>query len=111
MYSQGDILLIPIPFSDLSSNKKRPVLVISNNEYNSKTEDILVTAITSNINGRQYEVLINNESMANGSLKTESCIRADKIYTLSTTIVISKFGSVKQEVLEQVKSMLKALIS
>jgi len=25
MYKKGDILLIPIPFSDLSSNKKRPV--------------------------------------------------------------------------------------
>ena len=32
MYKQGEILLIPIPFSDLSSNKKRPVLVISNDE-------------------------------------------------------------------------------
>lgn len=37
MYKQGDILLISIPFSDLSSNKKRPVLVLSNDDYNSKT--------------------------------------------------------------------------
>jgi hypothetical protein len=29
MYEQGEILLIPIPFSDLTSNKKRPVLVLS----------------------------------------------------------------------------------
>lgn len=49
MYSQGDILLIPIPFTDLSSSKRRPVLVISNNEYNSRTDDIIVTAITSSI--------------------------------------------------------------
>jgi mRNA interferase MazF len=34
---QGDILLIPIPFTDLSSQKRRPVIVISNNEYNGKS--------------------------------------------------------------------------
>jgi len=31
MPDQGDILLIPVPFTDLSSQKKRPVVVISNN--------------------------------------------------------------------------------
>jgi mRNA interferase MazF len=41
MYKQGDILLVPIPFSDLTSSKKRPVLVLSNSEYNSQTEDML----------------------------------------------------------------------
>ncbi len=29
MPEQGDILLIPIPFTDLSSHKRRPVIVIS----------------------------------------------------------------------------------
>jgi mRNA interferase MazF len=47
MYKQGDILLIPVPFSDLTSSKKRPVLVLSNNDYNTKTEDIIAAAVTS----------------------------------------------------------------
>jgi len=45
MYNQGDILLIPIPFSDLTSSKKRPVLVLSNNDYNRKTEDVIAAAV------------------------------------------------------------------
>jgi mRNA interferase MazF len=47
MYKQGDILLIPIPFTNLVSNKKRPVLVLSNDMYNSTKEDMVVVAITS----------------------------------------------------------------
>ena len=30
MPHQGDIVLIPVPFTDLSSQKRRPVIVISN---------------------------------------------------------------------------------
>lgn len=56
MYKQGDILLILIPYSDLTSNKKRPVLVISNNLYNSKADDIVVAAITSNVKIKEYSV-------------------------------------------------------
>lgn len=49
IYNQGDILLVPIPFSDLSSSKKRPVLVISNDDYNASSFDLIVVAITSNL--------------------------------------------------------------
>jgi mRNA-degrading endonuclease toxin of MazEF toxin-antitoxin module len=42
MAEQGDIVLIPIPFTDLSSQKRRPVIIISNNAYNRKTADMVV---------------------------------------------------------------------
>ncbi len=57
MYKQGDILLVPIPYSDMTSMKKRPVLVLSNDLYNKQTEDIIVAAITSNIRGIDFEIL------------------------------------------------------
>jgi len=41
MPEQGDILLIPVPFTNLSSRKRRPVVVISNDTYNRKTEDVV----------------------------------------------------------------------
>ena len=48
MLRQGAIVLIPIPFTDLSSQRRRPVIVISNDTYNRRTEDIVVVAMTSN---------------------------------------------------------------
>jgi mRNA interferase MazF len=56
MYKQGDILLISVPFTDLTSSKKRPVLVLSNDEFNYKSEAIIVAAITSNVNDNPYSV-------------------------------------------------------
>ena len=33
MYNQGGIVLVPVPFSDLTNQKQCPVLVISNDSY------------------------------------------------------------------------------
>lgn len=88
MHKQGDIVLIPVPYSDLTSQKRRPVLILSNDIYNKLTEDLIVAAITSNIRGTQNEVVFDNDNMVNGKLQKESCIRPDKIYTLSKSIII-----------------------
>ena len=111
MYSQGDILLVPIPFSDLTSSKKRPVLVLSNSGYNSRTEDIVVVAITSNLQAKEYSVEFTNNDLYEGTLKVTSCIRADKIYTLSQYIVVKKFGAVNAEVFNKVKAQINRLIN
>lgn len=110
MNKQGDILLIPIPFTDLSSNKKRPVLVLSNDDYNSKTDDIIVAAITSNVLTKNYSIFITSNDLLEGTLKVDSCIRVDKIYTLSQNIVIKKFGKVNEDIMSEVKNEIKRLL-
>jgi len=104
MYSQGDILLVPLPFTDLSSQKRRPVLVLSKDSYNNTADDLIVAAITSYIDSKPYIILLSNDDMADGVLKVESCIRADKIYTLSQSIVVKRFGKVKPVIVENVKT-------
>lgn len=102
MLKQGDIVLIPIPFTDLSSNKKRPVLVLSNDLYNKKMKDIVVVAITSNLEDKEYGIRIKTEDLSEGELKVESLIRSDKIYTLSQDIIIKKFGVVEDYIIDKV---------
>lgn len=111
MLSQGDIVLIPIPFSDLTSQKRRPVLVLSNNDYNRRYQDVIVAAITSNVTDREYQIIITNDKMIEGEIKVDSAIRADKIYTLSQTITLRKFGKVQPEILLDVKKQIDAWLS
>jgi len=110
-FNQRDIVLIPIPFSDLSSNKKRPVIVISNDIYNKSNLDIVVVALTSNlIFENEYCIIIDNHNLENGKLPQKSHIRCDKIYTLSKNIVVKKFNRVNKETHELIKQKLNSLI-
>ncbi len=68
MPDQGDILLVPIPFTDLTSQKRRPVIVISNNSYNQKTTDIIVVAMTSNPAEAEYSFTITSSDLEKGTL-------------------------------------------
>jgi mRNA interferase MazF len=101
MFKQRDIVLIPLPFTDLSSSKQRPVVVISNDDYNSKTEDIVVMAITSNIEHLAYELTISTANLEVGTLPRLSCIRADKVYTLAQSIVLKSFGRIDRKTFDQ----------
>ncbi len=110
MHKQGDIVLIPVPFSDLSNRKQRPVLIVSNDEYHQMTDDILVVAITSQLKDLDYSVLIEQKDLDEGALKVTSAVRADKVYTLSKGIIRKRFGKVNTEVLNSVRTKIEHLI-
>ena len=48
-YDIGDVVLVPFPFTNLLSSKKRPAVVISQKTYQYKRPDIILMAITSQI--------------------------------------------------------------
>ena len=110
MLKQRDIVLVPIPFTDLTSQKKRPTIIISNNNYNETKEDIVVVGLTSNVEPRDFTIMLTNNDMEEGALKVASMIRVDKIYTLNKSIVLKTFGRVKPDVLTKVKDSLLKLI-
>ncbi len=110
-FKQGEILLVPVPFSDLTSKKKRPVLVLSNDDYNKQTNDIIIAAITSKIRGSKIEVVFDNDNMIDGKLQLASCVRPDKIYTLSKDIIVKKYGTISPEKVMEVKIRLMELLN
>ena len=45
-YKRGDVVLVPFPFSNQASIKKRPAVVISSTLYNETSQDIVILAVT-----------------------------------------------------------------
>jgi len=109
MPEQGDILLVPIPFTDLSSQKRRPVIVVSNNAYNQKTTDLIVVAMTSNPIETDYSFTLTSADLEKGTLNHPGKVRVDKIYTISKSIVVKAFGRVNGKVMERIRSELQNL--
>jgi mRNA interferase MazF len=45
----GDVVLVPFPFTDQSTTKKRPAVVVSSSGYNANRPDLVVMAISSRV--------------------------------------------------------------
>ncbi len=48
-FQRGDVVLVPFPFSNLSTVKVRPAVVVSSSLYHATEPDLLLAAITSQI--------------------------------------------------------------
>lgn len=111
MPDQGDIVLVPVPFTDLSSQKRRPVIVVSNDAYNHSASDVVVVAMTSNPTVVPYSFRIQSTDLAEGALNRPGTVRADKIYTLAKSIIVKKFGKVSAGVLDEIRRKIADLIA
>ena len=109
MRSQGEIVLIPVPFTDLSSTRRRPVIVVSNDSYNRATPDMVVVAMTSTPAHGPYSFQIVSADLVSGVLNHPGTVRADKIYTLSQGIVVKSFGKVNDATLDRIRGILTDL--
>ena len=106
MFKQGEIIIVPFPFSDLSSIKNRPVLIISRSN---NSEDIITCGLTSNLKDNKSSVLIDNSNLENGRIPKKSLIKVDKIFTLNKSIIKKKVGRINQEKFNEVKRVLESL--
>ena len=105
-FIKGDIVVVYFPFSDLSQTKKRPALVVSQVE----TEDLILCQITSKNVKDSYSIPISNNDIEQGSLKQESHVRPNKIFTADRNIISYKIGNLKSEKLQQITNSIINII-
>ena len=102
-YEQGEIIIVPFPFSDLRSIKRRPVLVLSKKLDNIASDDIITCGITSNVRESKHSVLIENKNLERGKIPIQSRIKVDKLFTLDKKIIEKSVGKINEETFNKVK--------
>jgi mRNA-degrading endonuclease toxin of MazEF toxin-antitoxin module len=110
MYKQRDIVIMPFYFSEGSKKQKiRPVLVLSNDTYNSENSDFVACMITSRLKFSKFSFLIRSEDLESGVLLKNSIIRSDKLLTCEQKKVHRKVGTLSKKqgqiVLEHTKNL------
>ena len=106
-FMRGDIVVLPFPYSDLSSSKKRPALILATLQGN----DIILCQITSIQREDNHVIELKDSDFKQGKLNLDSYIRPNRIFTADKSIILYKIGSVKEkkfnEVIEKLVRILK----
>lgn len=110
-YKRGDVVLVPFPFTDLSSTKQRPAIVVSADALNSTRADVLVAAITSQIPVAlaSDEFLIPPEHLGSCGLPKRSMIKLSKLVALHQRLILRRIGALPSPLLEQVITRLREM--
>ena len=108
-YSFGAVILVPFPFTDQTTTKKRPAVVVSSTEYNAERPDIVLLAITSQIRPIPAfgEVSVSNWQKA-GLIKP-SAIKP-VFATIEKTLVLKQLGLLDEEDKKALRDTLQIII-
>jgi mRNA interferase MazF len=109
-FSKGDIVIIPVPFTDNNGFKLRPAVVISNDTVH-QTGDVMIVQITSKSKQDNHlSIPITNDDVTEG-LPVKSYIRVHKIFVLEQSLIKGKVSSLKiakyQELIQRINHIIK----
>ena len=103
-FNQGDVVLVPFPFTDLSAVKQRPALILSPKRLNNVRTDLIVAAISSQIPNAigEDEILLSDADQRTAGLPRVSIIKLGKIFTIHQGLIRKKLGRVPDSTLASV---------
>jgi len=105
-FVKGDVVVVPFPFSDLASSKRRPALVLAK----SGASDFVLSQITSKSVSDEHAVAIEATDFDAGGLSVTSNIRPNKLFTADASIIAYKAGNLKVETTNAVVAAITRLL-
>lgn len=101
-FVKGDVVVLPFPYTDFSSVKKRPAVVIATLNGN----NVILSQITTNQRNDEDLISLTKKDFASGSLSSNSFIIASLIFTTDSSRIEYKAGKIKLEKIKEVQNKL-----
>ena len=95
--SRGSVVLVRFPFSDLSSSKRRPAVVLAD----AGRGDYVLVQVTSKAYGDPAAVELAGPSFARGGLNLTSYARPGKLFTANDALIVQDVGALSGEALSE----------
>lgn len=108
-YDFADVLLVPFPFTDQSTTKKRPTVVISSDSYNTVRPDLILIAVTSQITSPLLFGEIEIIDWQNAGLLKVSVIKP-VVTTIVKELIIQKLGRLQVSDRERLERLLRSIL-
>lgn len=107
MLKPGEVATTMFSFADQTGAKRRPVLVVSSEEFNTRTGDVIVAAISSKPPRDRYEYKLERWKLS--GLKLPSKVRAGAVHTVSG-LLLKRIGAIPEEEYYEVKKLLTEVL-
>ena len=109
-FNPGDIILVPFPFTNQQTSKKRPAVVISSPAYNNERPDIIIMAVTSQIKPAPVIGEVAIQLWQEAGLLKPSVIKP-VITTIEKKLAIQQMGRLKQNDLSALQESLASILA
>ena len=103
---KGDVVVTHFPFSDLSSSRRRPALVVAQ----LTGDDVVLCQITSRAKSDSYAIALDPKDFSSGKLRVPSNIRPNRLFTADSHIVLYRAGVVTVGKLQEVTSKITEIL-
>ena len=107
-YKPFDIVVVPFPFTDRSSKKRRPALVLSSSEYQERTGHVILCMITTATRSNWFNDVPLTEWERAG-LPHASLVRA-KLFTLDERLILRRLGEATQIDQQAITKSLRSIL-
>jgi mRNA interferase MazF len=102
------VVVVPFPFTDKDSTKRRPALVISQEAYQEHTRHCILAMITS-AKQSWWKNDVPIEDIEKAGLPGKSVLRA-KLFTLDDRLIVGEIGTLSKRDMESVKKCWSQLL-
>ena len=103
----GDVVLVPFPYTNLESAKKRPALVAGLAEFG----DVILCQITSRPFSSSNAVAIEAGDISGVGLTRNSFARPDKLFTADPAIALRKLGRLDANLTQRVRAKIVTIFT